>query len=79
MLVTDQLFLKEKSGGGIHHVCYEVDDISEAANFAGKGAKILEWQTKNRGARETRSFYIKEFLELLGIRAGRTQMKLHPV
>ena len=35
-------FLKKNPAGGIHHVCYEVDDISEAANFLQeKGAKIL--------------------------------------
>ena len=35
-------FLKRNPAGGIHHVCYEVDDISEAANFLqAKGAKIL--------------------------------------
>ena len=34
--------LKRNPAGGIHHVCYEVDDISEAANFLQeKGAKIL--------------------------------------
>ena len=35
-------FLKKNPAGGIHHVCYEVDDISEAANLLQeKGAKIL--------------------------------------
>ena len=35
-------FLKRNPAGGIHHVCYEVDDICEAANFLQeKGAKIL--------------------------------------
>ena len=35
-------FLKRNPAGGIHHVCYEVDEISEAANFLQeKGAKIL--------------------------------------
>jgi methylmalonyl-CoA/ethylmalonyl-CoA epimerase len=35
-------FLKRNPAGGIHHVCYEVDDISEAANLLQeKGAKIL--------------------------------------
>ena len=35
-------FLERNPAGGIHHVCYEVDDISEAANFLQeKGAKIL--------------------------------------
>ena len=35
-------FLKRNPAGGIHHVCYEVDDISEAANFLQeRGAKIL--------------------------------------
>ena len=35
-------FLKRNPAGGIHHVCYEVDDINEAANILqDKGAKIL--------------------------------------
>ena len=35
-------FLKRNPAGGIHHVCYEVDDISDAANLLQeKGAKIL--------------------------------------
>ena len=35
-------FLERNPAGGIHHVCFEVDDISEAANFLQeKGAKIL--------------------------------------
>ena len=35
-------FLKKNINGGIHHVCYEVDNIYEAANvLQGKGAKIL--------------------------------------
>ena len=36
------LFLERNPAGGIHHVCYEVDDIYEAANvLQEKGAKIL--------------------------------------
>ena len=35
-------FLERNPAGGIHHVCYEVDDINEAANILqDKGAKIL--------------------------------------
>ena len=35
-------FLERNPAGGIHHVCYEVDDIIEAANLLQeKGAKIL--------------------------------------
>ena len=35
-------FLERNPAGGIHHVCFEVDDISEAANLLQeKGAKIL--------------------------------------
>ena len=35
-------FLERNPAGGIHHVCYEVDDISDAANLLQeKGAKIL--------------------------------------
>ena len=36
------LFLERNPAGGIHHVCYEVDDIYEAANvLENKGATIL--------------------------------------
>ena len=36
------LFLERNPAGGIHHVCYEVDDIYEAANVLQEmGAKIL--------------------------------------
>lgn len=36
------LFLERNPAGGIHHVCYEVDDIYEAANvLQQKGAKVL--------------------------------------
>ena len=36
------LFLEKNPAGGIHHVCYEADDIYEAANvLQEKGAKIL--------------------------------------
>ena len=36
------LFLERNPSGGIHHVCYEVDDIYEAANvLENKGARIL--------------------------------------
>ena len=35
-------FLERNPAGGIHHVCYEVDDINEAANILqDKGAKII--------------------------------------
>ena len=35
-------FLERNPAGGIHHVCYEVNDINEAANILqDKGAKIL--------------------------------------
>ena len=44
-------FLKRNPDGGIHHVCYEVDDISEAANFLQeKGAKILGDGNPKNGA-----------------------------
>ncbi|GIR55884.1 MAG: hypothetical protein CM15mP62_33550 [Rhodospirillaceae bacterium] len=34
-------FLERNPAGGIHHVCYEVDDINEAANILqDKGAKF---------------------------------------
>ena len=36
------LFLERNPAGGIHHVCYEVDNIYEAANVLQEmGAKIL--------------------------------------
>ena len=36
------LFLERNPDGGLHHVCYEVDDIHEAANILeDKGAKVL--------------------------------------
>ena len=35
-------FLEKNSDGGIHHVCYEVDDINSAANkLVSDGARIL--------------------------------------
>ena len=35
-------FLERNPAGGIHHVCYEVNDITEAANILqDKGVKIL--------------------------------------
>ena len=61
-------FLKRNPAGGIHHVCYEVDDISEAANFLQeKGAKILG-DGKPKIGRTGSPFYFyiqKNFLELL--------------
>ena len=35
-------FLARQTSGGIHHLCYEVDDIATAvAELAGKGARVL--------------------------------------
>lgn len=35
-------FLEKNPSGGIHHVCYEVDDIRSAAeNLKAKGARVL--------------------------------------
>ncbi len=35
-------FLEKNPAGGIHHVCYEVDDISAAAeSLMAKGARVL--------------------------------------
>ena len=35
-------FLEKNSDGGIHHVCYEVDDINSAAKkLVSNGARIL--------------------------------------
>lgn len=35
-------FLEKNADGGIHHVCYEVDDINSAANkLVSDGARIL--------------------------------------
>lgn len=37
-----QRFLDRNPGGGIHHICYEVDDIAAAiARLAAGGARIL--------------------------------------
>ncbi|MBS1270711.1 MAG: 2-epi-5-epi-valiolone epimerase [Gammaproteobacteria bacterium] len=35
-------FLERHSGGGMHHLCYEVEDIEAAArHLTGRGARIL--------------------------------------
>ncbi|SHJ46768.1 methylmalonyl-CoA epimerase [Aureimonas altamirensis DSM 21988] len=35
-------FLQKNSRGGIHHICYEVDDIAAAADeLVAKGARVL--------------------------------------
>ncbi len=35
-------FLEKNAGGGIHHICYEVADITEAtAQLAAQGARVL--------------------------------------
>ncbi len=35
-------FLKRNPGGGIHHVCYEVEDLDEAcAHLRSRGARVL--------------------------------------
>ena len=35
-------YLERKSGGGIHHLCYEVDDLLAARDeLAAKGARVL--------------------------------------
>lgn len=37
-----QAFLDRNPGGGIHHLCYEVDDIAAAvADLSAKGARVL--------------------------------------
>ncbi|MEL7345923.1 MAG: methylmalonyl-CoA epimerase [Pseudomonadota bacterium] len=44
-------FLEKNPAGGIHHVCYEVDDItSAAAQLTAKGARILGDGTPKIGA-----------------------------
>ena len=61
-------FLERNPAGGIHHVCYEVNDINEAANILqDKGAKILGDGNRKSG-RTGNQFYFyiqKNFLELL--------------
>jgi methylmalonyl-CoA/ethylmalonyl-CoA epimerase len=35
-------FLERNAGGGVHHICYEVDDISAARDrLLAKGARVL--------------------------------------
>lgn len=44
-------FLEKNPSGGIHHVCYEVDDIAAAsAQLQAKGARILGDGTPKIGA-----------------------------
>ena len=44
-------FLERSPGGGIHHVCYEVDDILAARDqLKAKGAKVLGDGTPKIGA-----------------------------
>ncbi|SHI53652.1 methylmalonyl-CoA epimerase [Wenxinia saemankumensis] len=44
-------FLQRNPNGGIHHVCYEVDDIHAARDrLAGEGARILGDGTPRIGA-----------------------------
>ena len=44
-------YLEKNPAGGIHHVCYEVDDIDAAAErLKGQGARILGDGTPKTGA-----------------------------
>jgi methylmalonyl-CoA/ethylmalonyl-CoA epimerase len=44
-------FLEKNPGGGIHHVCYEVDDILAARDrLVGSGARVLGDGTPKIGA-----------------------------
>lgn len=44
-------FLDKNPSGGIHHICYEVDDIGKAAeNLTAKGARVLGDGTPKVGA-----------------------------
>ena len=46
-----QKFLERNPGGGMHHVCYEVDDILAARDqLKAKGAKVLGDGTPRIGA-----------------------------
>ena len=43
-------FLEKHPEGGIHHVCYEVDDIAVARDrLVGSRARIGEWRARDRG------------------------------
>jgi methylmalonyl-CoA/ethylmalonyl-CoA epimerase len=44
-------FLERNADGGIHHICYEVDDIIAARDhLTGKGARVLGDGTPKIGA-----------------------------
>ena len=44
-------FLDKNPSGGIHHICYEVEDIhAAAAQLTGKGARVLGDGTPRIGA-----------------------------
>ena len=57
-------FLERNPAGGIHHVCYEVDDINEAANILqDKKAKILVMENRESGHTGNQLyFYIQRIL-----------------
>ena len=47
-------FLKKNPNGGIHHICYEVDDILAARDrLVGEGARVLGDGTPRTGAHGT--------------------------
>ena len=53
-------FLEKNTSGGIHHICYEVDDIEEAREqLKMKGIRILgdgepkNWSTRKAGSVST--------------------------
>ena len=45
-------FLDRNPGGGVHHVCYEVDDIVAARDRLAPSAR-KSWATANRGSERT--------------------------
>ncbi len=48
----------EKKGEGIHHICYEVEDIDQAlATCKARGAKMID-ETPRRGAHHSRVGFI---------------------
>ena len=48
-------FLAKNPAGGIHHLCYEVDDIGAGARPAGCGGRAGYWATASRARAPTAS------------------------
>jgi len=51
-----QKFLQEH-GEGLHHICYEVDDIQNALNIA-KTNKMTEYNSYKNGAGDSKVFFL---------------------